>query len=84
MADSVRKGIVAWIVKCRSTVWESSYTNPEYVTTVADADYTKAAAEGFKGFVGVHVYLEKCGPSRELIDLARAMLRYPKANITTS
>jgi hypothetical protein len=61
VADSVRKGIVAWIVNCRSTVWESSYTNPEYITAVADTGCSKAAPERSKGFVSVHVYLEKCG-----------------------
>ena len=33
-------------------------------------DYAKASPEGYKAFGGVYVYLQKCGLSKELIDLA--------------
>ncbi len=32
-------------------------------------DYAKASPEGYKAFGGVYVYLQKCGLSKELIDL---------------
>ena len=32
-------------------------------------DYAKASPEGFKAFGGVYVYLQKCGLSKQLVDL---------------
>ena len=32
-------------------------------------DYAKASPDGYKAFGGVYVYLQKCGLSKELIDL---------------
>jgi AhpD family alkylhydroperoxidase len=32
-------------------------------------DYAKASPEGYKAFGGAYVYLQKCGLSKELIDL---------------
>lgn len=32
-------------------------------------DYAKASPEGYKTFGGVHVYLQKCGLPKQLIDL---------------
>lgn len=32
-------------------------------------DYSQAAADGYKAFGGVYVYLQKCGLAHELVDL---------------